>query len=188
MDVKIEGENAVRHLDMTTHNHGTAATAAKPQPCMATLSAASKADQEKCENKKDKHKGKKFIVYIAPVLAGSPPKPTGKYYVGRAVGPAGSTADQVAAIRWGKPHHWRAKTKKRKFTIGPLQPVCETDSYAAVRGAEEAHKKEMEDVGLGAPGTCNATSKKKSKAGKTKLYAECAMAINGKNCLTCGTS
>ena len=24
MDVKIEGENAVRHLDMTTHNHGSA--------------------------------------------------------------------------------------------------------------------------------------------------------------------
>lgn len=27
MDVKIEGENAVRHLDMTTHNHGSACNA-----------------------------------------------------------------------------------------------------------------------------------------------------------------
>ena len=23
MDVKVEGENVVRHLDMTTHNHGS---------------------------------------------------------------------------------------------------------------------------------------------------------------------
>ena len=30
MDVKIEGENVVRNLDMTTHNHGSAATGAVP--------------------------------------------------------------------------------------------------------------------------------------------------------------
>jgi hypothetical protein len=184
MDVKFEGENVVRHLDMTTHNHGTAANAAKPQPCMATLSAASKADQEKCKNDK-KRKGKKFIVYIAPVYDAQG-KPTGKYYVGRAVGPAGATADQIALNRWQKPHHWRAKTKTRNLTIGPLQPVCETDSYPAVRGAEEKHKQEMEAAGLGVP-QCNATSKKKSKAAKTQKNLDCAKAINGSNCATCGS-
>jgi len=185
MDVKFEGENVVRHLDMTTHNHGTAANAAKPQPCMATLSAASKADQEKCKND-DKHKGKKFIVYIAPVLD-EKGKPTGKYYVGRAAGPAGATADEIAKVRWQKPHHWRAKTATRKLTIGQLEPVCETDSYAAVRGAEEKHKQAMEAVGLGVP-QCNPTSKKQSKAAKTKKNLECAKAINGSNCLICGGS
>jgi hypothetical protein len=32
MDVKVEGENVVRHLDLTTHNHGTTANAPAPFP------------------------------------------------------------------------------------------------------------------------------------------------------------
>jgi hypothetical protein len=32
MDVKVEGENVVRHLDMTTHNHGSNANAPPPFP------------------------------------------------------------------------------------------------------------------------------------------------------------
>jgi hypothetical protein len=32
MDVKVEGQNVVRHLDMTTHNHGSAANQPAPWP------------------------------------------------------------------------------------------------------------------------------------------------------------
>jgi hypothetical protein len=46
MDVKIEGENAVRHLDMTTHNHSSAnATGLAP-----TVHAAQMALDEKFDN------------------------------------------------------------------------------------------------------------------------------------------
>ena len=183
MDVKFEGENVVRHLDMTTHNHGTAANAVKPQPCMSKLSAASPEDQEKCKNEGDRV-GKKFLVYIAPVFENG--EPTGKWYVGRAVGNGTDTTKQIVQKRWGKPHEWRTTTATRNLTIGMLQAVCETDSYPAVRGAEEKHKKAMEALGLGVPG-CNATSTKKAKAAKTKKYAECAKAINGPNCDTCNS-
>lgn len=61
MDVKIEGENAVRHLDMTTHNHGSAmntapwmfvdsmaaALADESHPCHAEV----KAERAACEGK-----------------------------------------------------------------------------------------------------------------------------------------
>jgi hypothetical protein len=40
MDVKFEGENIVRHLDMTTNNHGSEpATGAAPSPHVATMAA-----------------------------------------------------------------------------------------------------------------------------------------------------
>jgi hypothetical protein len=35
MDVKVEGENVVRHLDTTTHNHGSGANAPAPWPFMS---------------------------------------------------------------------------------------------------------------------------------------------------------
>jgi len=41
MDVKFEGENVVRHLDMTTHNHGSTPPNALPtiyQDLLAALS------------------------------------------------------------------------------------------------------------------------------------------------------
>lgn len=62
MDVKIEGENAVRHLDMTTHNHGSTMNT-PPWPfadAMAMASDAShpcnamgKAIKSKCKGAKD---------------------------------------------------------------------------------------------------------------------------------------
>ena len=192
MDVKIEGENAVRHLDMTTHNHGTAATAAKPQPCVAKLSAASAVDKKKCANEGERKK-QRFVVYIAQVYdaQGQPFQPP-KWYVGRTSGPkVGASTREIINKRWNNPHHWRSKQKGkkgRKLTIGPLTAVCETDSYRAVRGAEEKHKAAMEAAGCGVP-QCNAVSKKKSKAKaeKTKKYMDCAKAINGTNCSTCGS-
>jgi hypothetical protein len=37
MDVKVEGENVVRNLDMTTHNHGSGATGAAPMTHVAAI-------------------------------------------------------------------------------------------------------------------------------------------------------
>jgi hypothetical protein len=37
MDIKIEGENVPRHLDMTTHNHGSNANEAAPWPYIDTM-------------------------------------------------------------------------------------------------------------------------------------------------------
>jgi hypothetical protein len=51
MDVKIEGENAVRHLDMTTHNHASPANGAVP-----TVHAATQALGQFDSCKKDKKK------------------------------------------------------------------------------------------------------------------------------------
>ena len=53
MDVKIEGENAVRHLDMTTHNHGS--TMNTP-PWMFTDSAAGGSDPDPCSEEKEAEK------------------------------------------------------------------------------------------------------------------------------------
>jgi hypothetical protein len=40
MDVKIEGENVVRNLDMTTHNHGSSANGATPMTHVAAVALA----------------------------------------------------------------------------------------------------------------------------------------------------
>ena len=67
MDVKIEGENAVRHLDMTTHNHGSATNTPpwmflddmsldipKDHPCKKQIEEA----RESCKNTKPAPDGK----------------------------------------------------------------------------------------------------------------------------------
>lgn len=41
MDVKIEGENVVRHLDTTTHNHGSSANQPAPWPYADAMAQAS---------------------------------------------------------------------------------------------------------------------------------------------------
>jgi hypothetical protein len=174
MDVKIEGENVVRHLDMTTHNHGTVANAAKPQPCTATIAAASVATQKKCK-RPAKDKGKRFVVYIAAVYD-SDGNATGQWYVGRTRGPAGATTNAILKKR---------KSTHHRKDIGPLTAVCETDSYAAVRGAEEKHQKAMAAAGIGAKQD-NPLSPRKNVKKKNDEYLECAKEINGPNCSTCG--
>lgn len=55
MDVKIEGENAVRHLDLTTHNHGSAPGNTPPWPFMDSMAidVDGKSD-DPCQNDKKK--------------------------------------------------------------------------------------------------------------------------------------
>src|SRR5262249_42482113 len=51
MDVKIEGENAVRHLDLMTHNHASDPGATPPWPFM---DARARGGEDPCEKDKDK--------------------------------------------------------------------------------------------------------------------------------------
>lgn len=50
MDVKIEGENAVRHLDMMTHNHASDPGATPPWPYMDAMARGG----DPCEKEKDR--------------------------------------------------------------------------------------------------------------------------------------
>jgi len=52
MDVKVEGENIVRHLDLTTHNHGSG-TNTLPWPYFDSMTLA---QQKKCKDDVDKEK------------------------------------------------------------------------------------------------------------------------------------
>jgi hypothetical protein len=76
---------------------------------------AKKADP--CKHKNNRKK-RKYVVYIAMDL-----KRPGKIYVGRTQGPPGATVKEILNKR--KSTHHR--------NLGPLQKVCETTSYAAVR-------------------------------------------------------
>ncbi|MCI5130116.1 MAG: DUF4150 domain-containing protein [Candidatus Electrothrix sp. EH2] len=54
MDVKVEGKNAVRHLDMTTHNHASPTTNTPPWPYCDSMAAGT--GQDPCEKEKDEEK------------------------------------------------------------------------------------------------------------------------------------
>jgi hypothetical protein len=65
MDVKIEGENAVRHLDLTTHNHGSAPQT-PPWPFADSMNIVAGETKDPCAKEKKaetkacaKHKGKR---------------------------------------------------------------------------------------------------------------------------------
>jgi hypothetical protein len=53
MDVKIEGENAVRNLDIATHNHGSTPGGTPPWPFTAGMTPA---EIESCKGDKEKEK------------------------------------------------------------------------------------------------------------------------------------
>jgi hypothetical protein len=55
MDVKFEGENVVRHLDLTTHNHNPAVGATPPWPFVDSM-AMTPEQQKACEKDKKKEK------------------------------------------------------------------------------------------------------------------------------------
>lgn len=54
MDVKVEGENVVRHLDLTTHNHASAPGATPPWPFMASMATGPEGSDDPCEKDKKK--------------------------------------------------------------------------------------------------------------------------------------
>lgn len=182
MDVKVEGENVVRNLDLTTHNHGSnPPTGAVPTAQVAAAAAAAlKTDDEVCKHKNKKKK--KYVIYHAPMLHRSGPlkgKPNGKIYVGRTSGPQSSTAEALVAKR-KKGHH--------RKDIGTPVVACETTVYAAIRGAEEAHQKHFESAGLSQSGPPKKTKTQinpiSPKHSRKFDYLECAKRTN-KTCAYC---
>ena len=96
MDVKVEGENVVRHLDMTTHNHASPqANEAIPWPFTDTMTAAQK---KKCEKDIKKEKN-----------ACSDYKPNGKKNV---CSTAGLTGKVKKSARWAESKAQKAKANK----------------------------------------------------------------------------
>jgi Domain of unknown function (DUF4150)/GHH signature containing HNH/Endo VII superfamily nuclease toxin 2 len=56
MDVKIEGENAVRHLDMMTHNHASSPGGTLPWPYLDAMAVAAGLCNDERENEVDRCK------------------------------------------------------------------------------------------------------------------------------------
>jgi hypothetical protein len=133
MDVKCEGENVVRHLDMTTNNHASPmATGAAPGSHQDTAAAA-KEIEDACKHDNDKKKDYLYVVYRAREvdkngIETEPPK----WYVGRTMGGPAPPMDVEQILNNRKSGHHRTD-------IGQLKVVCQSRRYAAVRAAEQAH-------------------------------------------------
>jgi uncharacterized Zn-binding protein involved in type VI secretion len=171
MDVKFEGENVVRNLDLTTHNHGSTPNAPKPQPFVAKTAAGQAGSKNDPCRHPNNRKKRIYVVYMAMVIKG---KGKGKVYIGRTQGKPGQTIEAILKKR---------KSGHHREDIGDLQEVCTTDSYAAVRGAEQKHKEDWAAQGLGADqincvGPRNKVKKKK--------YEDCAKQKNAAKCGVCG--
>lgn len=87
MDVKIEGENAVRHLDMMTHNHASGPGGTPPWPyadAMAPSTGPCAGQAPRCKAKpyKDGCSGGQTPHHIVPDHCFKQPGPTGLRYEG----------------------------------------------------------------------------------------------------------
>jgi hypothetical protein len=130
MDVKFEGENVVRHLDMTTHNHASPQSNGAATVEMEGMSPAKpKKEKDPCRHRRKK--GKRYAVYEG-TDARRGKDTLDKTYVGRTSGPKGDTDMQILRRRKAR-HHV-------KFKKGGPQIVCWQDSYSACRGAEHIHR------------------------------------------------
>jgi hypothetical protein len=123
MDVKFEGENVVRHIDMTTNNHASPKANGSVPMGYRDRTASSKGKKDVCTHKNNKKK-ELYVIYAAPDR-----KNPGKTYIGRARGKASWSFKKILAKR--KSTHHR--------NLGKMRVVCATDSYAAIRGAEYLH-------------------------------------------------
>lgn len=166
MDVKFEGENVVRHLDLTTNNHASKPGQTPPFPETDSMAMGGAKKKDPCKHPNDKKK-KKYIIYIAMDL-----KNPGKTYVGRTSGKPGDTTEAILGKR--KAGHHR--------NLGPLRAVCETDSYAAVRGAEQLHRESVAKSGKGTK-QINPISPKNPRK---QDYIDCAKQKNKSTCGVCG--
>jgi hypothetical protein len=184
MDVKFEGENVVRNLDITTHNHASPTPNTPPMPTTDGAAPGKSSNDDPCKHKNNKKK-RKYIIYEADILDSKGNK-TGMKYVGRSQGKQGETAREIAD---------RRKAGHHRSDIGPLKVVCETYSYAAVRGAEEKHQKHYEAQGKSRSKDVKIGNKKLKKTQINPIspkhkrrndYLECAKQKNGTTCGICG--
>jgi hypothetical protein len=123
MDVKIEGANAVRHLDMTTSNHASKPGQTPPWPFQKSMSTKGKADPCKKEkNKVEKEcKGKKKTKDRCPPHT-PPPRPNvGKLPKGKA-----AMAAFLGTANGKKWKVWRSETKAyyNKRAKGNAKDAC----------------------------------------------------------------
>jgi hypothetical protein len=91
MDVKIEGENAVRHLDLTTNNHASDPGDTPPWPYVDGAAIAAK---DPC--KKEKKKVRKACSPEKDWKKNCPPPPTAPHHANEGEAPAEGTADYAA--------------------------------------------------------------------------------------------
>jgi Domain of unknown function (DUF4150) len=166
-DVKVEGENVVRHLDLTTHNHGSSSNGAITVDTDEVASAL-QAAKAACADKKNKPK-KTYVVYMAV-------DKSGRVYIGRTRGPVGMSVNAILNKR---------KSSHHRKGIGKLFPLCVTDSYAAVRGAEQKHYADFVKHGESVSNSpskkdhqINPISPKKSNQPKKDRYMNCSKAVN----------
>jgi hypothetical protein len=110
-------------------------TGSAPTAHVAGVAGPSQGPKDPCRHRRSKKK-KKYIIYKAPEID-SNGKPTGRYYIGRSSGPATKTVQQIKDAR---------KAKHHRKDIGEPEVVCEMDTYAAIRGAEQKH---YDDLGPG---------------------------------------
>jgi hypothetical protein len=164
MDVKIEGENVVRNLDLTTHNHGSKKTtgAAPTVQVAKAAKAAPKPKKDPCAHKSNKKK-RVYVIYAAPDRDNP-----GKTYVGRTRGRPGQLDRTILAKR--KSTHHR--------NLGKMRIICRTTSYAASRGAEQLH---YEATPRKAPQDQPLSERHERKDD----YRACAKLMNP-NCAVCG--
>jgi hypothetical protein len=139
--------------------------------------------KDPCKHKNNRKK-RKYVVYIAPVVAGNPPQPTGEMYVGRTQGLQSELTDTIV-LRRMRGHHRRKSAKKRKKLkkIGDLIGVCVTESYAAVRGAEQKHMDYYRNKTPPQGSQMNGISPDNPRR---QDYMDCAEQKNGANCDICG--
>ena len=110
-----------------------AKTGSVPGPHVASVAPPSPPGKlDPCRHRRNKKKKTKFVVYMARQTGSHPPK----YYIGRTRG-TGTVAEIIKNRQDG--HH--------RTDIGPLQKVCEQDTYAACRGAEQLHYLAMANQG-----------------------------------------
>ena len=176
MDVKIEGKNVVRHLDLTTNNHASTPGDTPPFPnidgmsppsaeegCEAAANNADKADELGPKKGKMKDKDGNEIEYDT-VPAGGQFVPDGGFPAlpGRSQPGLNMMSHSSVSARECRPN-----TKKGRMSGGQGGGVACPDKKFTVRNAGHAEVKMIEDILVGrVPGTL----KKNAYKPKGTLY------------------
>jgi hypothetical protein len=141
-------------------------------PYISTAAPGAGGDEEDpCKH--EKNNKKKYVVYFGVQ------EDDNKYYTGRSSGELTQAADSIVTKRLSVGYPAGKKYPERKIT--KLYPIHETESYAAVRGAEEKHQKFFAKHGVGAQQDNPINPRHNSKTD----YEECAKKTFP-NCPVCG--
>lgn len=136
-------------------------------PYVSTAAPGASGDEEDpCKH--EKNNKKKYMVYMGL-------EEKDKMYVGRSSGGLTELGDSILTRRLSVGYPAGKKYAERKIT--QLVPIHETESYAAMRGAEEKHQKFFASKGVGAaqdnPINPRHKSKTKYEACAKKTFPDC---------------